>query len=124
MIFLKHAGIALATSLVSWIGTIIYITLLVKTGKITRPKFSFEKNDTNLFSVIFYGLKITFISCLMILSMKLLQYTLEINNLNKTSILIILCIFGFFMYILTSKLFKFIPQELNYSLFLKSKKVK
>ena len=124
MIFLKHAGIALATSLVSWIGTLIYITLLVKTGKITRPKFSFEKNDTNLFSVIFYGLKITFISCLMILSMKLLQYTLEINNLNKTSILIILCIFGFFMYILTSKLFKFIPQELNYSLFLKSKKVK
>ena len=124
MIFLKHAGIALATSLVSWIGTLIYITLLVKTGKITRPKFSFEKNDTNLFSVIFYGLKITFISCLMILSMKLLQYTLEINNLNKTSILIILCIFGFLMYILTSKLFKFIPQELNYSLFLKSKKVK
>ena len=124
MIFLKHAGIALATSLVSWIGTLIYITLLVKTGKITRPKFSFEKNDTNLFSVIFYGLKITFISCLMILSMKLLQYTLEINNLNKTSILIILCIFGFFMYILTSKLFKFIPQELNYLLFLKSKKVK
>ena len=124
MIFLKHAGIALATSLVSWIGTLIYITLLVKTGKITRPKFSFEKNDTNLFSVIFYGLKITFISCLMILSMKLLQYTLEINNLNKTSILIILCIFGFFIYILTSKLFKYIPQELNYSLFLKSKKAK
>ena len=124
MIFLKHAGIALATSLVSWIGTLIYITLLVKTGKITRPKFSFEKNNTNLFSVIFYGLKITSISCLMILSMKLLQYILEINNLNKTSILIILCIFGFFMYILTSKLFKFIPQELNYLLFLKSKKVK
>ena len=124
MIFLKHAGIALATSLVSWIGTLIYITLLVKTGKITRPKLSFEKNDTNLFSVIFYGLKITFISCLMILSMKLLQYILEINNLNKTSILIILCIFGFFIYILTSKLFKYIPQELNYSLFLKSKKAK
>ncbi len=124
MIFLKHAGIALATSLVSWIGTIIYITLLVKTGKITKPKFSFEKKDTNLFSVIFYGLKITFISCLMILSMKLLQYVLEINNLNKTSILIILCIFGFFVYILTSKLFKYIPQELNYSLFLKSKKAK
>ena len=124
MIFLKHAGIALATSLVSWIGTIIYITLLVKTGKITRPKFSFEKKDTNLFSVIFYALKIIFISCLMILSMKLLQYTLEINNLNKTSILIILCIFGFFMYILSSKLLKYIPQELNYSLFLKSKKAK
>ena len=124
MIFLKHAGIALATSLVSWIGTIIYITLLVKTGKITKPKFSFEKEDTNLFSVIFYGLKITSISCLMILSMKLLQYILEINYLNKTSILIILCIFGFFIYILISKLFKYIPQELNYSLFLKSKKAK
>ena len=112
MIFLNHAGIALATSIVSWIGTIIYITLLIKNGKITKPKFSLKEEDLNLFSVIFYGLKITLISCLMILSMKLVQYILEINNLNETFVLIILCIFGFFMYILTSKIFKYIPQEL------------
>ena len=34
MNYLKHAGIALATSIVSWIGIIIYISLLSRTGKI------------------------------------------------------------------------------------------
>ena len=49
MIYLRHAGIALATSIVAWIGTIIYITLLIKKGKITKPKFSFKEEDSNLF---------------------------------------------------------------------------
>ena len=112
MSFLNHAGIALATSIVSWIGTIIYITLLVKNGKITKPKFSLKEEDLNLFSVIFYFLKITLVSIFMIISMKLFQYVLEIFNLNEVFALIILCIFGFFMYILTSLIFKYIPQEL------------
>ncbi len=124
MNFLKHAGIALATSIVSWIGTIIYIILLIKTEKITKPKFSFEEEDSNLFSVIFYGLKITLISYLMILIMKLTQHILEINNLNETFVLIILCMLGFFMYILTSKIFKYIPQELYHFISLKFKKAK
>ena len=124
MIFLKHAGIALATSIVSWIGTIIYITLLVKNGKITKPKFSFKEEDSNLYSVIFYSIKITLISCLMILSMKLVQYMLEINNLNEIFILIILFIFGFFIYVFTSKIFKYIPQELYQLISLRFKKVK
>jgi len=124
MIFLEHVGIALATSIVSWIGTIIYITLLVIKGKITKPKFSLKEKNSNLLSVIFYGLKISLISYLMVLSMKFLEQILEINNLNKTSILIILCIFGFFMYILTSKIFKYIPQELDHPIFLKFKKAK
>ena len=124
MIFLKHAGIALATSIVSWIGTIIYITLLIKTDKIKKPKFSLKEEDLNLFSVIFYGFKIILISCLMILSMKLVQPILEINNLNETFVLIILCVFGFFMYILTSRIFKYIPQELYHFISLKFKKAK
>ncbi len=124
MIFLKHAGIALATSIVSWIGTIIYITLLIKNGKIAKPNFSFEEGDTNLFSVIFYGIKIILISCLMVLSMKLVQHILEINNLKETFVLITLCIFGFFMYILTTKIFKYIPQELDHFISLKFKRVK
>ena len=122
MIFLKHAGIALATSIVSWIGTIIYLTLLVKNGKITKPQFSLKKEDTNLFSVIFYGMKITLISFLMILSMKLVQHVLEVNNLNEIFILIIIFIFGFFIYVLTSKILKYIPQELNQFISLKLKK--
>ena len=48
MIFLKHAGISLATSIVSWIGTIIYITLLIKAGKITKPKFSLKEDAISL----------------------------------------------------------------------------
>ena len=121
---LFHAGIALATSIVSWIGTIIYITLLVINGKITKPKFSLKEENYNLFSVIFYGLKIIFISCLMILSMKLAQNLLEINNLNEIFLLISLCLFGFFMYILTSLIFKYIPQELYDFITLRFKKAK
>ena len=124
MFFLKHAGIALATSIVSWIGTIIYITLLIKAKKIIKPKFSFKEEDSNLFSVILYGLKITLISSLMILCMKLVQHILEINNINDTFALIILCIFGFLLYILTSKIFRYIPQELYQFLSLKLKKAK
>ena len=124
MSFLYHAGIALATSIVSWIGTIIYITLLVKNGKITKPKLSFNDDEFNLFLVIFYGLKVTIFSCFMILSMKLVQYILEINNFNDTFALIILFMFGLLLYILTSKIFKYIPQELYQFLSFKFKKAK
>ena len=124
MTYLKHVGIALATSIASWIGTVIYISLLIKNGKIRKPTFSFQEEDSNLFSVILYGLKITLISSLMILCMKLVQHILEINNINDTFALIILCIFGFLLYILTSKIFKYIPQELYQFLSLKFKKAK
>ena len=60
----------------------------------------------------------------MILSMKLAQHILEVNNLNEVFVLIILCIFGFFMYILTTKIFKYIPQELDHLISLKFKKAK
>jgi putative peptidoglycan lipid II flippase len=124
MSLLNHAGIALATSIVSWIGTTIYITILVKNGKITKPKISFKQEDSNFFVVIFYGFKITLVSILMIIGMKLFQYTLEIFNLNETLILIILCVIGFFMYLLMSLIFKYIPQELYDFIYLKFKKAK
>ena len=124
MIYLRHAGIALATSIVAWIGTIIYITLLIKKGKITKLKFSFKEEDSNLFLVVFYSFKITIISLLMILSMKLTEHLFEINNFNETFVLIILCILGFFMYILTNKIFGHIPQELYHFISLKFRKAK
>ena len=124
MSFLRHAGIALATSIVSWIGTIIYITILVKTGKLTNLKFSSKEKNLSLFSVIFYGLKIILLSSLMILSMKLVQNILEIYNINKWFILIILCLFGLFVYIFTSRIFKYIPQELFDFISMKFKKEK
>ncbi len=124
MSFLNHVGIALATSIVSWIGTTIYITLLVKNGKITKPKFSLKEEDLNLFSVIFYSLKITFVSVLMIISMKSLQYILETFNINEVFVLIILCVIGFITYILSSLIFKFIPRELYDFIYTKFKKAK
>ena len=124
MSLLNHAGIALATSIVSWIGTTIYITILVKNGKITKPKISLKEEDSNLFVVIFYGLKIALVSILMIIGMKLFQYTLEIFNLNETLILIILSVIGFFVYLLISLIFKYIPQELYDFIYLKFKKAK
>ena len=60
----------------------------------------------------------------MILSMKLIERILEIYNLNETFVLIILCILGFFIYILTNKIFKHIPQELHHFISLKFKKAK
>ena len=124
MSLLNHAGIALATSIVSWIGTTIYITILVKHGKINKPKISLKQEDSNLFVVIFYGFKITLVSILMIIGMKLFQYTLETFNLNETFILIILCVIGFSIYLLISLLFKYIPQELYDFIYLKFKKEK
>ena len=103
---------------------VIYITLLVKNGKITKPKFSLKEKDLNLFSVIFYGLKITLFSLFMVMNMKLLQYILEIFNLKEVFILIILCVIGFFMYIFISLIFKCIPQELYDFMYSKFKKAK
>ena len=124
MTYLKHAGIALATSVASWLGTIIYISLLIKKGKIRKPIFSFQEEDSNIFSVILYSFKITFISFIMILCMKYIQHILENNNLNEVFVLVILCIFGFMMYILTSKIFNYIPQEISHFISLKFKKAK
>ena len=124
MSLLNHAGIALATSIVSWIGTTIYITILVKNGKITKPKISLKDEDSNLFVVIFYGLKITLVSIFMIIGMKLFQYTLEIFNFNETLLLLVLCVIGFFVYLLISLIFKYIPQELYNFIYLKFKKAK
>ena len=124
MNYLKHAGIALATSIVSWIGIIIYITLLLRTGKILKPQFLNKNEDLNKVSVLFYGFKIIFSSSLMVLSMKYILYVSELNDITETLILVILCLFGLFIYILTSYIFKYIPQELLNSVVLKIKKAK
>ena len=124
MNYLKHAGIALATSIVSWIGIIIYISLLSKTGKILKPQSLTKNQDLNLVSVLFYSFKIIFSSSLMVLSMKYILYVSELNDVTETLILVIICSFGFFIYILTSYIFKYIPQELLNSIMLKIKKAK
>ena len=56
--------------------------------------------------------------------MKYTQHILENNNLNEVFELVTLCIFGFVMYILTSKIFNYIPQEISHFISLKFKKAK
>ena len=83
-----------------------------------------KEEDLNLFSVIFYFLKTTLVAISMIIIMKVLQNILEIFNLNEVFVLTILCVIGFFTYILTSLIFKFIPHELYEFISTKFKKAK
>ena len=124
MHYLRHSGIALATSLVSWIGSIIYIVLMIKKGKIFKFKFSLKYDQSNLFDVIIYSLKIILISYLMVLIMKSIFYILNLHNFNEISISLFLILFGLLTYFLTTYFLKYIPQELiNFNIF-KFRKVK
>ena len=112
MHYLKHSGIALATSLVSWIGSIIYIVLLIKKGKISKFKFTFKYDQFNLFVVLIYSLKIIFTSCLMVFIMKSIFYFLNLYKINEISILLFIVLFGMLSYFSTTYFLKYIPQEL------------
>ena len=112
MHYLKHSGIALATSLVSWTGSIMYIVLLIKKGKISKFKFTFKYDQFNLFVVLIYALKIIFTSCLMVLIMKPIFYILNLIKINEISILLFLVLFGMLTFFSITYFLKYIPQEL------------
>ena len=124
MYYLDHSGIALATSIVSWIGSIIYLVLLIKNREILKFKFNLKPDESNLFFILIYALKIVLTSFLMILFMKFTFYILNIYKLNEISILLFLVLFGLLTYLLTNYFLKYIPQELLIGKVLKFKKVK
>ena len=124
MHYLKHSGIALATSLVSWIGSIIYFILLIKTGNIPKFKLNFKYDEFNSFSLLIYSLKIILTSFLMILIMKLIYYILNIYKFDNITILLFLVLFGLLSYFLTTYILRYIPQELLISKVFKFRKVK
>ena len=124
MHYLKHSGIALATSLVSWIGSITYLILLIKKGNIPKFKFNFKDDEFNSFFLLIYSLKIILTSCLMILIMKLIFYILNIYKFDNITILSFLVLFGLLSYFLTTYILRYIPQELLISKVFKFKKVK
>ncbi len=119
-----HAGIALATSLASWIGCAIYIILLIKNGKISKLKSTLRNETSNFFSVFVYGIKIILVSILMLIIMKLLLLISNFYQINQFWTLSILVIFGLLTYFLTSALLRYIPQELLNINSLKFKKEK
>ena len=113
MNYYSHAGIALATSMSSWIGCIIYINLLVKNGKILQTKSKIKHQFSNLTSISIYAIKIMLISSLMTLIMKgFLNYT-QLFEINKFINLFILIAIGLLTYFLTCGVFGYIPQELR-----------
>ena len=124
MRYFYHAGIALATSISSWIGCFIYICILIKNRKILKPEFTYSHNDLNLFSVFIYFIKITLVSIFMIIIMNYFLYFSKIYYISELWTLLILIVSGLSTYLLTSSLLSYIPQELlNYKI-LKFKKDK
>ena len=115
MKFLAHAGIALATSLSSWLGCIIYLKILLRDKKIKKGVF-FSKNKLyGLYSIIKYGIIISLISIVMILVMKICYFYLNsflFFKINIISSLIILIFVGLFIYFLTCRILGYIPKNL------------
>ena len=112
MYYWEHAGIALATSVASWIGVIIYIFLLIKTDKIIKP-INNQSNKYLSYNILpIYFLKILMVSLLMIGSMKLIFYLSSIYQINDILILSLLVTSGLLIYVLTTFVLGYIPQQL------------
>ena len=122
MHYLFHAGIALATSLSSWVGCMIYISILVRNGKIMKAKLNFTSDALNLFTVIIYGIKIILISIVMIFIMKNASFFLMSYDMNEFLKLLILVLVGLVMYFWTTYMLRYIPEELLKMIPLKLKK--
>ena len=112
MNYYSHAGIALATSISSWIGCVIYINLLVKNGKIPKTKSKINDQLSNLFSIFIYATKIILISSLMTLTMKGFLHYIKFYEINEFITLSLLITIGLLMYFLTCGILGYIPQEL------------
>ena len=112
MYYWHHAGIALATSVASWIGVVIYILLLIKAGKILNS-INNQSNKYISYNVLFiYSFKILMVSLFMIGSMKLLLYLSSIYQINDILTLSFLVISGLLIYVLTTFVLGYIPQQL------------
>ena len=123
MNYIYHAGIALATSISSWIGILIYFSILIKNGKIFKVSRKLKDKVSNLFLIIKYGSKLIIISFLMVVIMRFVFNILKFYDINEIFALIILVSIGLLVYILTTFVLRFIPQELLDSVVLKFQKV-
>ena len=106
---LKHGGIALATSFSTIIAFILYLILIIKEKKMVLGSIKNFKIK-GLFSIIYYFIKISIISIIMVYLIKLI-----INDLVFENGIINICIFAIFgalIYISVTYLTKQIPKEL------------
>ncbi len=112
MYFLRHAGIALATSMVSWFGVMIYIGLLVRNGRIAKPNLDDVTKDLNYYSLLKYLGKIIIVSLIMLVIMKLSLDVLLLFITNKILILFFLVSLGLVTYALTTYKLGYMPEQL------------
>jgi putative peptidoglycan lipid II flippase len=112
MNYFFHAGIALATSLSSWIGCLIYIILLIKNRKISLIKDKIYKKSISIFSILIFSLKLIMISSLMILIMKGSLYYFRIYEIKEFFALTVLIFIGLLIYFLTCVVLGYIPEDL------------
>ena len=122
MYFLRHAGIALATSMVSWFGVMIYIGLLVRNGRIAKPNLDDVTKDLNYYSLLKYLGKIIIVSLIMLVIMKLSLDVLLLFITNKILILFFLVSLGLVTYALTTYKLGYMPEQLLNFYISKSKK--
>ena len=122
MYFLRHAGIALATSMVSWFGVMIYIGLLVRNGRIAKPNLDDVTKDLNYYSLLKYLGKIIIVSLIMLVIMKLSLGVLLLFITNKILILFFLVSLGLVTYALTTYKLGYMPEQLLNFYISKSKK--
>ena len=106
---LKHGGIALATSLSTIIAFVLYLILIIREKKLTYGSiYNFRNNG--LFFIIFYFIKISIISIIMVYLIKLIKnylvFDMDIINIC------VFAIFGALIYIIITYVTKQIPKEL------------
>ena len=123
MYYWRHAGIALATSISSWIGVIIYLLLLIKGGKILKSGNHLNKH-LSYNSLVVYFFKIFMVSLIMLAIMKLFFHILLIYQINEILSISVIVFFGLLTYVLTTFILGYIPQQLLNFYISKFKKAK
>jgi ACR3 family arsenite efflux pump ArsB len=97
---------------VSWLGVVIYIFLLFKAGKILRQINNQYNKYIKYNPLLIYFFKISMVSLLMIGFMQVLLYFSSIYQINDILSLSLLVTSGLLIYVLTTFVLGYIPQQL------------
>ena len=106
-----HSGIALATSISTFFGCVIYFVYIVKENKLRAGNFF--KNQEGFKYLIRYTIEILILSFLMVVSLKIFTYFLNYANLEwNIFYMVIFILLGLIIYFICAFVFKRIPTEI------------
>ncbi len=112
MQFLSHGGIALATSITTVVGCIIYLKIIINQKRIFIGSLK-DKENWGLINLTIYLTKVSFVSITMILILEL--FTIYLSKLIDNYSLLYLFIFAFFgfiFYLCIAHFMKLLPNEI------------